>query len=334
MTWTGTAARGPGERQNRKLQRLLEEGLGSCLGRRVRIVALEARDRDLQSTHPIERLHVRLASGEELPVIFKRLHATPEAKGERREVLIYRRLLTGGRFGAPLVYASAYDEARAHYWVFLEDVGEGTVGEGDLEDWLAAVRWLGEMHGTYQGREGELRALKCLGEQGYEYYQKLACRARQHLVLAAGGRALARFDSVSAPLDASFAYLARQARTLVHGDVFSDNLILQPGPRIRPIDWEEAAVGIGALDLARLLEGWGSDKPALVAAYLDEFARHTSVPVEVRQFSQTFEYCEAVAALLHLAWSVEDCGDGEWVDGLLSYLETICRRLGKGEGNV
>ena len=163
------------------IQRILEEGLAAHLGRPVRLAALAVRPLDAQSTYPIERLRVTLASGEHVSVIFKRLGAAQESKGHRREVLIYRRLLAGQRFGAPALYASIYDEAQHCYWLFLEDLGRKTLARSNRDGWLAAVSWLAEMHAAYHGREEDLRALDCLAEHGLDYYQRLARNARRHL---------------------------------------------------------------------------------------------------------------------------------------------------------
>src|SRR5437870_4661443 len=129
----------------------LEEGLTDWLGRPVRIVDLTARPLDARSTYAIERLEATLASGERLPVIFKPLQPRPGRDGNGREVLIYRRLLADRRFGAPALYASVHDEERRRYWLFLEDLGTATLKKCAREGWLAAVRWLAEMRGTYLG---------------------------------------------------------------------------------------------------------------------------------------------------------------------------------------
>src|SRR5262249_7167316 len=146
--------------------------------------------------------------------------AQPEGKkGDRREVLIYHRLLAGRRFGAPAIYASVYDEARGRYWLFLEDLGEGTLNDGDWGDWFAAVRRLAEMQATYHSREDDLRALHCLMEHGPEYYHLIAQTARRNLELAGACHGLARFDRLMARFDSLVTYLVRQPRTLVHGDI-------------------------------------------------------------------------------------------------------------------
>src|SRR4051794_6139903 len=107
---------------------VLEEGLGVFYGHPSRIVSVESLSFELCSTHPIERLLVTLDSGNQLQVIFKRiLPELEDSTSDRREVLVYRKLLAqpcGSRFGAPALYASRYDLACDHYWLFLEDLGD------------------------------------------------------------------------------------------------------------------------------------------------------------------------------------------------------------------
>ena len=309
---------------------VLEQGLSAHFGQPVRIAALKRRSQ-ATSSHAIERLWVILASGERLPVVFKRLQPGEELYGNEREVLIYRRLLPGARFGAPALYASVYEEDASRYWLFLEDVGSSTLDDGDVEEWLTAARWLAGMHGTYHSREDELRALGCLMEHGPAYYQMIAQAARRHLELAGTGQALARFDALMGGFDSLVNYLVAEDQTLVHGDIFAQNLVIQAGGRIRPIDWESAAIGLGAWDLAKLLDGWGSMKTTFLAAYLAEFERHVGRPFDREGFQRLFGHCEFLNALWHLRWSVETCQDAAVVEGLLLDMETRWQRLVSGE---
>jgi hypothetical protein len=312
--------------------RLLEEGFSRYLGRPVRVVSLESEPVEAQSTYPIDRLYVSLDSGERVPVIFKRLRPEADHKGSQREVLIYRRVLAEQQFGAPLLYASRYDEPGGCYWLFLEDVGEETLSGGDISDWLEAFRWLAEMHGTWLGREEDLRALDCLTEHGADYYHVDAQIARRHLESAGRPAALARFDSLMARFDELVAWLLRQPRTLVHGDIFAENLMLQPGGRIRPIDWESAGIGLAAWDLTRLLDGWGTDRPMFFDVYWKELALHRTVRLDRPTFERTLTRCEILDALVHLSWDEERCQDSSFVDSALDQIEQAWRQVDETDG--
>jgi hypothetical protein len=312
---------------------VLEQGLSAHFGRPVRIAGLKCRPL-ATSSHAIERLRVMLASGERLRVVFKRLQPGEKLYGNEREVLIYQRLLAGQRFGAPALYASLYDEGERRYWLFLEDLGLSTLDEGDVEEWFAAVRWLARMHGTYHGRENDLRALACLMEHGPAYFPMVGQTARRNLELAGAGEALVRFDALMRRYDSLVNYLAGEPRTLVHGDIFAQHLIIQPGGRIRAIDWESAAIGLGAWDLARLIDGWGSMKAAFLAAYLAEFERHVAGPLDREGFQRLFGHCEILNALWHLRWSVEACQNAPVVEDLLLTMETRWQRLARKRGRA
>jgi len=177
-----------------EVREILARGLQTRFGRPVRILELHSTFlTDTFGTHPIYRLHLTLDGGERLTVIFKLLQPQQD-EDARREVLIYRRLLGGGRFDAPTVYASLCDESLGRYWVFFEDVGELRLEWCDVDDWPAAFRWVARMHAEYYGREEELRALGYLSEHGPPFYRFLAHGAREMLQWLDARRQLVRFE--------------------------------------------------------------------------------------------------------------------------------------------
>jgi aminoglycoside phosphotransferase len=316
------AAKGP-----RTSRGVLEEGLRAFFGRPLRIARVE-REPLVTSSHPIERLRVTLDTGERLPVIFKRLRRGHKLYGNEREVLIYRQLLQGGRLGAPALYASVYDDARRRYWLFLEDVGGCRLKHVGAEAWYAAARWLGDLHGTYWGREAELLALGCLGEHGADFYHGAAEEVRHFLRLGGVPGAVARFDRLMTGYERVVARLAGEARTLVHGDIFSGNLMVQPGPCVRAIDWESAAVGLPAWDLTRLLDGWEErHRGKVVAEYLDAFTRRASVALDPEAFGRSLRLCGVLNLVWHLRWEVTACADAAFVGGVLTEVEAFWDRL-------
>lgn len=304
---------------------VLAEGLAAYLDRPIEIV--DVKDRPLAtSSHPISRVKVTLASGESISVIVKRPRPGEKLYGNEREVLIYRRVLRGQRFGAPALYASVYDVEEARYELFLEDVGRATLAY-DVETWRAAARWLADMHATFLGREDELRAFGCLMEHDAVYYAMVAETARRNLELAEAHTALTRFDRLMSWYDSLVAYLVSQPRTFVHGDVFDDNIIMQAGPRIRAVDWESAAIGLGAWDLVRLLDGWGADNDLLRSVYLEEFEQRAGGALDGRAFDKTFDHCRILNRFWRLRWSVDKCRDAAFVDYELTQLEALCQGL-------
>ncbi len=319
----------PGPRPS--AEEVLQEGLSAHFGRPVRITETISEAMYTFSTHPIYRLHLTLDSSEPLSVIFKRLHPL-YGKDIRREVRTYRRLLAGQRFGAPALYASLCSEAHQTYWLFLEDLGEWRLDWCEVDAWFAAFRWMAGMHAAYYGREEELRALDCLGEHDAAFYRFLAQAARETLQRKGEPWTLSRFDGlIEEWLDSSVAFLVAQPRTLVHGDMSCVNVIVQPGDRIRPIDWESAAIGVPAWDVGKLLEGWGSMKARLLETYLEELAAGSALPVDRPAFELGLEHCKVLRTLRDLYWWKLPPDGSSGADRLLDRMEEAWQRLDRKE---
>jgi aminoglycoside/choline kinase family phosphotransferase len=312
-----------------EVKAVLTRGLREHFGRPVRIVELHSAFlADTFGTHSIYRLQLTLDSGELLTVIFKQLQPQQD-EDVRREVLVYRRLLTSGRFDAPTVYASLCDAARGRYWLFVEDVGELQLAWCEVDHWPAAFRWVARMHAEYYGREEELKALGYLGEHGPVFYRFLARGAREMLQWLDARRRLARYERLMAQwFDLSVEHLARQPRTLLHGDLECHNLMVQPGPKIRPIDWGYASVGVAGWDVAKLIAGWGPEKQRhFIGVYLDAFALHAPVPLDRRAFERTLAHCQIMRTLQILYWWEGPYENLAFVDGVLEEMESACRYL-------
>lgn len=302
-------------------QRILERGLSEREGRSVVIAGLERRPLHTYSTHPIHRLEAVLADGRRRSVIFKRLRAKP-GKDIARELLLYERMLSGGRFGAPELYASLCDPVRGRYWLFLEDVGGFGLGWCETDEWEPAFRWLARMHAELQDRAEELRGFGCLPEHDEAFYRGLAGAAGRSLVALGTERAHRRFTLLAEEgLESTVEYLTSQPRTFVHGDMSCKNVMVQPGLRIRAIDWEWAAIGCAAWDLSKLLAGWGSEKSRFLAAYLDELDHHAPVPLDRRALERALVHCDALKVLWYLRWWVDGCEQPAVVDRMLDDLE-------------
>ena len=306
---------------------VLERGLSEHYGRRVHIVELHSEFlADLTSTHPIYRLRLTLDRGERLALIFKRLKPQQD-EDVRREVLIYRRLLADGHFGAPEVYASHCDEAKGRYWLFFEEVDGSRLEWCGVENWPAGFRWAARMHAEHYGQEGNLRALNCLGEHDLPYYRFLARGAREMLTWLDASRRISRFERLMArSFDPSLEHLARQPRTLLHGDLGCHNLMVQPGPRIRPIDWGHAAIGVAGWDVAKLIAGWDLEQGSrFIEAYLDEFALHAPAALDRRAFELTLAHCQFMRTLQILNWWEGPYENLTFVDAVLDEMESACR---------
>lgn len=305
---------------------VLEDGLRRRLDRRP--VGWRARKLGAYSSHPIWRLQITLDDGRRLPIIFKDLQPDPR-KAVGREVLLYERLLGGGRFGAPLLYASRYDQARDCYWLFIEDIGKWRLDWCEAVDWEPAFRRMARMHAAFLDRADELAALDCLAEHERPFYLALAADARGSLRAHGRPAALARFERlVDRFLEPAIANLEVQPRTLVHGDLSCHNVMVEreAGDRlkvagIRPIDWEWAAIGVPAWDVAKLLAGWGSRKREFLKAYSQELRRCSGSSVDPEALQASVTLCGVMQKLWYLRWWIEPCRDPAFVDRLLDKVE-------------
>jgi aminoglycoside/choline kinase family phosphotransferase len=313
----------------KEVKEVLAQGLREHFGRPLRIVELHSTFlADAFGTHPIYRLHLTLDGGQGLALIFKWLQPQQD-EDVRREVLVYRRLLAGGRFDAPTLYASLCDAARGLYWLFFEDVGGLRLEWCEVDDWPAAFRWVARMHAEYYGREEELRVLGYLGEHSRPFYRFLARGAREMLQWLDAQRRLARLERLMGRwFDVSVEHLDRQPRTVLHGDLECRNLMVQPGPKIRPIDWGYAAIGVAGWDVAKLIAGWDPEKQRhFLGVYLDEFALHASVVLDRRAFERTLAHCQIMRTLQILYWWRGPYENLAFVDGVLEEMESACRYL-------
>jgi thiamine kinase-like enzyme len=180
------------------------------------------------------------------------------------------------------------------------------------------------MHAMYYDREEELRVVSSLHEHSPVFYRFLARSAGKVVHKYAERCQISRLERVMRRwFDVSAAYLARQPRTLVYGDAYDNYFMVQPGLRIHPIDWEYAAIGVAASDRAQLVASWGPEKPHFITVYLDEFAKHATVPIERRAFEHTLSHCELTRVLQVLYWWEGPYENLAVVDELLDELESV-----------
>jgi aminoglycoside phosphotransferase (APT) family kinase protein len=154
-----------------------------------------------------------------------------------REIAIYRDVLQPLALDGPARVAAA-DESSAG-WLVLELI-EGTPlwQVGDLETWREAARWLARFH-----------ALPVPDNESLVQYDAAQLRAR--LELSPAAEPIARHVADR---------LASLPARLIHGDFYPANVLVEPGPRIRVVDWETCGIGPAVLDLAALVSGRWSDR--------------------------------------------------------------------------
>ena len=290
--------------------------------RRRRIERIHTRPSAYSSTCRLYEVDVRLDDGRELALVWKDLGSASEAAGgtrvgprslyePRREIEVYRRVLRHSRDGTPKLLGGVISARRPRHWLFVERVrGIELPQVGDFGIWLATAAWLGSFHRRFASaaaRRGLQRAR--LLDYDRELLGLWTDRIRRRL---ATGALTPRRD-VDRVLDAyerSLPELAKLPRTLIHGELFPANIVVDAAaktPRICPVDWETAGVGPGLIDLAMLAAGnWHDDQiVSLLAAYDAAVSGRARVTRVSETLGHAFTLCRLHVAIRMLGWSAE-----------------------------
>lgn len=181
-----------------------------------------------RSTHPLFDLTAVLADGSITGAIGKTAPA--------REIQAYRTVLHRTDLDVPLFLGTCGTD------LILEHVDGVPLWQCELPAWQEAARALGRLH--TRASPSSMR--------GWSGWWDGALDSPDHS--SAVGRA--RETLGAAP------------RVLVHGEAYPANILVRPNDSICLLDWESAAAGPAAIDVAALVTGW--PEPAattLLAAY-------------------------------------------------------------------
>lgn len=176
-----------------------------------------------------------------------------------RELGVYRELLPGAGLGTARHLGQVWDEDRDRHWLLLELVEGPLVRDLELEHWVSApLEWLGRLHGRFAGAWKESPPPAFLERHDERFF--IAKVERASTAVAARAPQLAgRMARVRERLEALLPVLTAPPSTLLHGAFLPANLIAAPGepPRLCAVDWEMAAWGAPAYDLAFYCDGFG-----------------------------------------------------------------------------
>lgn len=208
------------------------------------------------STWPLEEVELTCAGGETLRVLVKRLEGPRVSKpawlcDPEREIEAYR-LLAGEALGTARCYASG------RRWLILEKLnGRELWQHGELDAWAATASWASTLHERFVADPPSTSMLLRHDERLHRRLLDLALQSTdgpRTWLERAGACAIAR--------------LAALPVTLIHGELYPSNVLVDANGRVSAVDWETAAIGPGAIDLAALLTGWeGTPREAIRAAY-------------------------------------------------------------------
>ncbi len=198
-----------------------------------------------------------------------------------REPEVYRSLLADARLGTAVLEAALVDPGRERYWLVVEKVeGQELYQVGELARWREAMRWLAGCHDRFAG----LAYADYLVRYDRAHFERWPERA---------GLSIPGYEAV-------VERLAGLPVTLVHGDLYASNVLVDGNGRVCPVDWELAGVGPGVLDVAALTMGWSEPEASeLVEAY----RAGLTDPVDAEQLATDVAYARLQLAIQWLGWS-------------------------------
>lgn len=289
--------------------------LAAHFGVRRRVVGLERRPSPFASTHPLEELDVVLEDGTRLELLRKGTgscvaHGIKPTflRDPLREVSVYRALVGPAGLAVPVLYGVGGEGAPLGPWLLLERVpGRPLSQVGEIRAWEAAARWLGAFHSRFEG--SELRPAGRVLDRNAAFHRRWLRRARALARLRGepAGRRRA-LDALERPLLRAARRLAALPRTLLHGEFYASNVLVEDdgsGARVRPVDWEMAALGPGVVDLAALTSGgWRRvELKGMLTAYREgRAAAGTRIPDEAG-LRRALDCARLCLAVQWLGWS-------------------------------
>jgi hypothetical protein len=257
------------------------------------------------SSHPMERVD---AAGER-PLLFKDLSRSHNWRpaflsDPRREITVYTDVLDELHVDAPSYRASLVDDDRA--WLFTELIDGVPLWQvAELEVWEATARCLAALHASAAPTASSL-----LRYDEDQLARRYALSGSLLGGLATGAHVAAR--------------LARLPQTIIHGELYASNVVIQRGTaggvRVRPVDWETAGVGPGVLDLAALTAGSWSDaeRSRIEQAYF------TALPVELQPANGDLDYARLLLAAQLIGCSPPNEHGQDWATVALRLIKKLC----------
>ena len=286
---------------------MTDEELLAALERDRPVAGVRRRPSPYRTSFALEEVDVRLPNGGALELVLKPAAwsgLSPEARRVRppflhdpeREAAVYREVLEPFSIDAPELVAADRD------WILLERVrGDALYEVGAPDAWVAAARWAGRLHAGLEGAASALAPRARLVPHDARFFGIWIPRALRL-------RPDPRLQALAAGYDRVVAELAALPRTVVHGELYPSNVLVERGgtrPRIRVVDWERAGHGPGLIDLAALTAG-GLDeglRDAMVTAY--RVAAGPAAP-SGPAFDRALDLCRLHLAVQWLGWS------GDW----------------------
>ena len=289
-----------------------DQALGAALQRGMTgrvVVGLDRRPSAYRTSCGLEEVDVELDDGERIELMFKHLARAalvPQARDVKprflydplREIELYRDVLDGAGLGTPHFHGAVPE----HGWLFLERVrGFELYQVGERATWEHVARRLAQMHERLAATA--TRAPRAIRYDA-AWYRRWPQRALRFAARRAEPGALRELERLADAYEPVIERLLALPTTVIHGEFYASNVLVDDPVRPRrvaPVDWEQAGIGPGLVDLAALTAGgWSDDdRDAIAAAYCAAAADGSSDA----EFAGGLEACRLHLAFQWLGWS-------------------------------
>jgi Ser/Thr protein kinase RdoA (MazF antagonist) len=294
-----------GDELRAELERVLPE----------RVQLLRRRLCAYSSSYTVENLDVTLGRGKKLRLVLKDVSpASVLATAQQvrphflyhpaREIEVYQKILNPARGGTARCVGAVNSAELERHWLFLERVDGRLLWQvGDLAQWDAAARWLGEFHTRLAGKKFALE--KTLLRYDEKFFGVWIERAEKFLKQRRATE-LKQFARLAQNYHRVVKKLLALPQHFIHGEFYASNVIVRDGTAAQPIcaiDWELAGSGPGALDLAALTAGEWSDaeKIRFVTAYREGLSSRRAPAVT--ELLEAVELCQLHLSVQMLGWA-------------------------------
>ena len=238
--------------------RLLAAGLASvlCHSGSDSVTLLERLQNPHASTFPSEVVTCRTGDGAVVCLLCKYGSQAHPAFGHRGGVAyeadVYRHVLANATLSVPRFYGAAVTGPAGEVCLavgYLFDA-KRLNDSSDLSLWERAAAWSGRFHVEREMR-GQEFSPSFLIHYDAAYYAGWAKRTAAYA--ATLDLALPWLTDLCRHAESALCELLEAPETVIHGEYYPRNILAKDGA-IYPVDWESAARGPGAIDLATLTD--------------------------------------------------------------------------------
>jgi len=313
----------------------LSDGISRMQGGRRTVKELTREPFSGSSSFTTERVRALLDDGEWLDVFFKDLnpdgllygaHLLREVGMERsrREMLMYRNILSTLNLGTPLLYGFRWEPKENLYWLFLENTGPKRLSRlGDFSLWVDATRWAARLHAI------DPDAIRDEAAFLHSYDSAHFSECGRKLEVAMTGFSHEQQALLSQALDRYYEILddlCALPQHLIHGEYFGKNVMIRPGEAnktIAVIDWETAAFGPRGVDIVSITAGrWTPDqRAAMCQAYIEQYAIETGQQLDLAVLAMELEQVALYRTLWWLGYWAK--GDDAHINRWMKELDAV-----------